>query len=101
MKDQCPACRRKNCIPEVAYTNTDAYGGNGHLVSCKFCKAPLIVEMHRHVVIDSIQIGNFDRDSWGNPCDFETAKKRYLEGQRAFVKKYGIAPRKVSALKKG
>ena len=101
MKDQCPVCRRKDCIIEIAYMNTDAYGGNGHKVACKYCGAPLVVAMHKEVVIDSIKLQNFTRDDWGNPCDFETAKRKYLERQRALAKKHDIAPRKVSALKRG
>ena len=67
-KNQCPVCRRKGCVPEVAFYNTDTYGGGSHRITCIYCDSALIAIMHKEVIVDEISVGKFDIDDWGNKC---------------------------------
>ena len=72
MKDQCPVCRRMNCVHDTAFLNAEHYGSGYHKVACRHCGAPLSVGLQRVTVISSIDVDFFESDDWGNPCSIRT-----------------------------
>lgn len=68
MVDKCPVCEKSNCIPEIAYDHTSAYGNAHHNVACVHCKTPLKVNMLRTVYVRSIRKAAFAEDDWATDC---------------------------------
>lgn len=51
---KCPYCGKRDCIPEVAFTNCEMYGDNTFIVECPKCKNKLQVSLHRIVEVSKI-----------------------------------------------
>lgn len=65
MKPKCPYCNYLNCIPEVAYTNVEFYGGGSSNICCVKCGGALRVHLTRIVKCIDIDKTNFETSDWG------------------------------------
>jgi hypothetical protein len=64
MKEKCPHCGKGDCIPEVAYTNTEMYGGSFHTVRCLHCNKLIDVCMSRIVKLQSMKKSEKKQADW-------------------------------------
>ena len=53
-KNQCPYCKRIDCIKEVVFTNAINYGSNFYHVPCVYCGKMLHVHLRRIVKVEEI-----------------------------------------------
>lgn len=55
---KCPYCNKRDCIPEVAYTNCEMYGNSYFTVKCAKCGGVIDIVLERTVLLIDIKKSN-------------------------------------------
>jgi len=64
VKDKCPYCGKKDCIPQVAFTNAEIYDQGSYIIKCNHCKGVLSTHISRITRLDSIEKSNSKVTNW-------------------------------------
>jgi hypothetical protein len=64
MKNQCPYCKKRDCISDIAFTNCEIYGNNYFTVKCEHCNKVLEIILDRKVILYSICKSNKKETDW-------------------------------------
>lgn len=59
---KCPYCNKRDCIPQVAYINSEMYGASYFTVICEKCGKVIDIVLERTVLLIDIKKSNKKKD---------------------------------------